>query len=199
MSEARLNRRKNYAPDACCIHEGCERKPKADGLCFMHYKRRETGKDLDDPIRRKYLEDETCIAPWCERKPKCNGFCRMHYDRDRLGRDLSLVPRRFEFPEILTLEIISRMTWTLGVHGYLTAIRSGRSFKQHRVIWEAYNGRKLKPFENIHHKNGIRDDNRIENLELWTKAQPCGQRPEDLVAWVLDNYRELVEARLALF
>ena len=34
--------------------------------------------------------------------------------------------------------------------------------------------------------NGIRDDNRPENLELWSKGQPAGQRVADKVAWAVD-------------
>jgi len=52
-------------------------------------------------------------------------------------------------------------------------------------------GRPLADNENIHHINGDRLDNRIENLELWTSRQPPRQRMDDLVKWardILDMY-----------
>lgn len=57
---------------------------------------------------------------------------------------------------------------------------------QHRVVMEEMLGRPLLPGENVHHKNGVRHDNRPENLELWVTYQPSGQRVEDLLAWAAE-------------
>jgi len=63
---------------------------------------------------------------------------------------------------------------------------SGRKWSfiaEHRKVMQDLIGRVMRPHENVHHKNGLRHDNRPENLELWVTSQPCGQRVRDKLDW----------------
>lgn len=81
--------------------------------------------------------------------------------------------------------------------GYvMVKLDDGRVIFEHRAMMEQHLGRLLVRGENVHHINGVRDDNRLENLELWYSPQPYGQRVEDLLRYAVTTHRDALESLL---
>jgi hypothetical protein len=75
--------------------------------------------------------------------------------------------------------------------GHPKAQSATQYVREHVLVMEAQLGRYLLPGETVHHRNGVKADNRPGNLELWVKSQPAGQRAADLVVWareIIDRY-----------
>lgn len=103
-----------------------------------------------------------------------------NYHRKRKGIDINL-------PNLVG----KRGDGHLNKHGYRilyklnhpNATNARGAIAEHTFIMSEYIKRPLKKGETVHHINGNRSDNRIENLELWHKSHPPGQRLEDKINW----------------
>jgi hypothetical protein len=139
--------------------------------------------------RRLYREaPEPCVIEGCITGRRLGmKHCDMHYSRIR----------RYGDPGGAASKIGPRGGGSLKQDGYHVTKVDGRQVGTHRLVMEQRLGRKLHPWETVHHKNGRRAWNDPDNLELWAKAQPYGQRVTDLIEFIVKHYRGDVLAALS--
>lgn len=184
---------KNTRIRGICSVEECQRPHCAKGYCKIHYYRlRRTGHLAITQMQRS---GRICEVDGCGEPVLAQGLCRLHYDRLRRRGDVGPVGRTRRARSVGD-KIVNNYGYVMVYLPDYPGVSRPWYVPEHRLVMEQVLGRRLEPFENVHHKNGIRDDNRPENLEVWVKPQPNGQRPEDLAAWVVEHYADLVREAL---
>jgi hypothetical protein len=172
-----------------CSAPDCGRLSAKRSLCLKHYHRLrrkgvfETGR----PDRLASFSQVTCSVDGCDKNAMALHLCQNHYAK----------LKKHGSPTGGYIQDGRSKEWHIRKGGYVIKFDrenphgnpiTGIVMQHRQVIGEAI-GRPLDKTENVHHKNGDRADNRLENLELWVKSQPAGQRVSDQVKWA----REILE------
>jgi len=135
-----------------------------------------------------------CAIEDCDLASYTRGLCSKHYQRKAM-RAAGVLARP---------EAGGPGAWYENASGYVVRkipnLDTGkrRMEQQHRIVLEEHLGRKLVDKENVHHINGVRNDNRLENLELWSTKQPYGQRVTDKTAWAIEWLKQYDPDALSL-
>lgn len=138
---------------------------------------------LLDRAPRGSQVNKVCKVGRCKKAAKKKGMCDTHWKRVWRTGSTKSTKKVGRYQDAKS--------------GYVTLyFPDGRRIAEHRYVMTQIMGRPLESYESVHHKNGIKHDNRPENLELWARmGQPAGQRAKDLV----DHARRILKVYGAEF
>jgi hypothetical protein len=166
-----------------CMAQTCTRVATERGLCHGHYLRLVRHGHLGDERELGRRKNGPCTVAGCTNQATARGLCPTHRTRQRTHGDVraSVPVRRVDGTGNL-----NHGYWRVPVPPELRRLTRGRTSElQHRLVMAQMLGRPLRSDESVHHRNGDRLCNEPDNLELWSRWQPSGQRVSDKLAFAI--------------
>jgi len=127
-----------------------------------------------DPKTGRFMKHETpnlCQIKKCSNKAYGHGLCSIHYQRLIRHGDPTVRLKAANGEGGLA-------------HGYRKITVNGKRTYEHRHVMQQHLGRELHSSEIVHHKDGDKLNNSLNNLELTTRKKHISEHPE-----VVDNLK----------
>lgn len=167
----------------------CDKPHHAHGLCTMHFYRQK--RHGNPEVQRADKTGKTCAI--CNLPHYALGFCNTHWQRFKKFGTTDLPQKNVEFCSVCGLPqkghgycekhlaryrkhrdpnmvLKARGEWS-DHKGYKTRTENKKYISQHRKVVEAHIGRKLESVEIVHHINGDKSDNSIDNLAIMSRSE----------------------------
>lgn len=169
-----------------CSISDCSSQSWKRTWCRKHYQRWRRNGDPEKLVIIPAGTIQECSVEGCKKSHYSKTYCKLHYQR--VKKDGNPGPVEKLIADHGKANFVTKSGYVATYHP-----NTKKQIFVHRLVMEQHLGRPLSRHEYVHHINGDKQDNRLDNLELWSSSQPPGQRVSDKIDWAKRLLREYGE------